>query len=402
MWRARCNRMTRAGALVAALASAAPIVMLQASDARAAGSDETLAAGLNKFEEGRKAFEAGQFEEALIDFKASLELLPSPNTRLYMGRCYRALGKTASAFTALKFAASEAQDRLTTSNEKRYAATRDVANQEAADLEAHVPRLTVAVPANPPAGFSVKVGGKELPQAAWGAATETDPGEVVVEATGPRLLPFKKSVTLKDGSRERVDVALNHMPTATLAVRLKSLPSGLSLTIDGKPVDVGGVDAPRDLDVGVHEIVVNAPGYFTFKWSHSLSDAEAETVEVDLKPNVLAGRGGSSGTPKWIFFSVAGAALVAGGVGAGIAVSAQNQQNQQLKLDPFQRDSAIKSSIQSQALWTDIVFTGSGLLAAGAVVLAFTTHWKSDEAPAVAVAPWIGPGAGGIGANGRF
>ena len=64
-----------------------------------------LAAGLKKFDAGRRAFEEGKFEEALIAFQASHELLASPNTRLYMGRCSRALGKVGSAYTALHSAA---------------------------------------------------------------------------------------------------------------------------------------------------------------------------------------------------------------------------------------------------------------------------------------------------------
>jgi tetratricopeptide (TPR) repeat protein len=85
---------------------------------------------MNKFDAGRTAFEAGQFEEALIAFQASNNLNPSPNSKLYIARCYRALRKVASAYTTYRMAAREAQDRLTASGEKRYAATRDSANSE--------------------------------------------------------------------------------------------------------------------------------------------------------------------------------------------------------------------------------------------------------------------------------
>jgi len=244
------GRHFRGVACAALVALSAGAFVTTPSPAMAAGREETLAAALQKFDAGRKAFEAGQFEEALTAFQTSLELLPSPNTRLYIGRCYRALGRVASAQTALKMAAREAADRLSASGEKRYGATADTANQEAAELEPKVPRLTVVLPATPPVGTVVKVDGKDLPSAAWSVASETDPGDVVVEVTGPRLVPFKVTVKLAPGAKERVEVPLTRVPTATLAVKLKNLPSGVALALDGHPVDVASVEAPRDLDVG--------------------------------------------------------------------------------------------------------------------------------------------------------
>jgi hypothetical protein len=387
--------------LAAGVASSTAVVV----PAFAAGSDESLAAGLKRFDDGRKAYEAGQFEEALIAFKTSLELLPSPNTRLYVGRCYRALGKTAAAHTALKLAAREAQDRQNASGEKRYAATRDTATQEAAELEARVPSLTVVVPASPPLGFVVKMDGIDLPRAAWGVATETDPGEVVIEAAGPRLVPFKQTVSLKEGAHERLEVAMTRVPTAVFSVQLKSLPAGLTIALDGQPVDVLAAQTPREVDVGPHRLEASAPGYLPFKWSRSLADAETQVVEVALAPGMAAGgAAGPGGTPRWLFFTAAGMAIVSAGVATGIALHAQDQQNQQLSLDPFARDPNVKSSVQTQAVWTDVLFTASGLFGAGAVALAFTTRWKDEEkpAPTASVMPSIGPGAGGIVLHGTF
>jgi hypothetical protein len=384
-----------------ALVVAALPAATAASPALADTSDEQLAAGLARFDEGRKAFEAGQFEEALNAFQASLALLKSPNTRLYIGRCYRALGRTASALTALKLAALEAQDRLTASGEKRYSATRDAASQEAAALDPDVPRLRVVVPDHPPPGFVVKVGGRELSSAAWGVDTETDPGDVVVEATGPRLVPFKTKITLAKAARQRVDVPLSRIPTATLSVKLMSLPAGLRLALDGQPLPVSGADAPREVDVGVHDMVANAPGYLPFKWTQSLRDTESEVVVVALTPAPLTGKGAVR-TPPWVFFTVAGAALASLGVGAGIAVNATNQQDQQLALNPYARDPGVKSSIQAEAAATDVLFVAGGVLGAGGVALAFLTRWKKTEGQAFAVAPWIGPTGGGIGAHGAF
>jgi hypothetical protein len=392
----------RAFGVAVIMGSAAAFAVAMPYRAEAAEGDDTLSAGLSKFDEGRKAFEAGQFEEALNAFNASLKLLPSPNTRLYIGRCYRALGKTASAYTELKLAAHEAQDRLTASGEKRYGVTRDTANDEAAELETKVPRLVVAVPSNPPSGLALTINGKKLPEAAWGVAAETDPGTVVVEASGPRLVPFKKTVTLAEGAQERVDVTLTRVPTAIMAVKLKAMPAGLTLTLDGQPLDLASAAQPRELDVGSHALVATAPGFVTFRWGKALADEEKASVDVVLKPDPLARGGGSAGTPKWIFFTLAASSVVALGIASGIAVHANDENNQQLALAQGDRTLEVQNSIKSQATAANFLFVGGGVLGVGALVLAFTTHWKSETSAGIAFAPWIAPEGGGIGARGAF
>lgn len=65
---------------------------------RAAGNDESLAAGLEQFDQGRRAYEAGQLEQALLAFQGSYELFASPNTRYYIGRCAPAATPHATTF----------------------------------------------------------------------------------------------------------------------------------------------------------------------------------------------------------------------------------------------------------------------------------------------------------------
>jgi len=363
-----------------------------------------MTAAMNKFDAGRKAFEAGQFEEALIAFQESSALSSSPNSKLYIARCYRALGKVASAYTTYRMAARESQDRLTATGEKRYGATRDVASSEAAELESKVPRLTIAVPAGVPEGFVVKVNGEPVTKAGWGIAVETDPGDITVEAAGPRVVPFRKVTKLVEGAQVRVDVEVKLLPTATVAVKLLTLPSGLALTLDNQPIDVGGASTAHQVEVGHHTLIATAPGYVPFKWTKDLVDTEAAIVEVTLVPDLTNVRG-PTGTPKWLFFTVAGAAVVSLGAGAGIAAHATNQQSQQTALDNFARDPSVQSSIKTQATINDVLFIGGGVLGAGAVVLAFTTRWKTADTPAqgIAVTPWIvGSAGGGVGVHGAF
>ena len=108
------------------------------------------------------------------------------------------------------------------------------------------------------------------------------------------------------------------------------------------------------------------------------------------------------GTPKWLFFGVAGGAVAAVGVASGFALHANDLNNQQLAMNAYLRDPDVKSSIQSQSTVANVLFAGGGVLGLGAVVLAFTTHWKGEGDSTVSLAPWTAPGGGGVGARGSF
>src|ERR1019366_10376807 len=88
--------VVRAPLLALALTMSGGAGATVASSARPEATDPSLAAALKRFESGRKAFDAGRYDEALGEFQASLELLSSPNNRMYIGRCYRGLGPSSS------------------------------------------------------------------------------------------------------------------------------------------------------------------------------------------------------------------------------------------------------------------------------------------------------------------
>lgn len=393
----------RAGAYVLGFAGGVLATTLSEGHLSAAPPPTSTAAALGRFEVGKNAFEGGKFEEALLAFQASQSLMPSPNSRLYIGRCYRALGKVASAYTNLRLASREAQDRLTATGEKRYSATRDAAASEAAEIEPKVPRLNLAIPSDAPESFAVKVDSADLPKAAWGTATEIDPGDHTIEATGPRLKPFAKSFELKEGEQLRIAVELRRLPTAALLLRFATRPAGLAIELDGKPIDV--VDARRETDVGEHTIVVHAPGYQDFIWKKSLVDRDEVAVGVTLAPDFEATR--AKGPPKWLFFGVTGLTVASVAVGTALAVKASGTAHDEKARDPLLRDPALRDQVKSTSTVANAFFIASAALGVGAGTLFFLTDWKGSEnaepkGAKTTWAPWIGPGGAGLAARGAF
>jgi hypothetical protein len=371
--------------------------------AQAAGGDEATAAALQKFDAGRQAFEKGAFEEALLAFQASYALLPSPNSRLFAARCYRALGKVAKAYTTFRLASREAQDRLTATGEKRYSATRDAASSEAAELEPKVPRLTLVVPGGVPDGYSIRENGEEVPKAAWGVAVETDAGTITITATGPRLVPFTKELTLAAGAQERVDVDVKKLPTAVITLALKTRPAGASISLDGTAIDPGDAEKPREVDVGEHVVAVDVPGYVPFQWKQTLADGDRAAVDVTMKVETQRGAG-AKGTPKWLFVATTVGAVGALGAATAIALDAQSKSNAQQALQPVARDPAVKSTVGSLSTVANVLFVTGGVFGVGAGVLVFTTKRHSDAPPTehATLAPWVTQGSGGLALTGRF
>lgn len=164
---------------------ATTLLMALASAHVARADSTTEAAALKQFEAGRAAFDQQDYAAALTAFTASLQGLPSPNTRLYIARCQRALGRTASAYTSYRLAAREATDRLNATGEKRYAATKEAAAAEAAEIEKSVPHLEIRLPADAPPTTIVKLDDVELAHATLGSL-DVDPGPHVVVASAPR------------------------------------------------------------------------------------------------------------------------------------------------------------------------------------------------------------------------
>lgn len=371
--------------------------------ASAAGAASETAA-LKHFEDGKQHYDAGEFELALVSFQASLALLPSPNSRLYIGRCYRALGKPASAYTSLRRAMREAQDRLEVTGEKRYKATHDAAAAEANELEPKVPRLTLRVPAEPPPDFKLTLDGIDVPKEAWGTAVETDPGTHTVEASAARHQPLSQSFELALGAQKTFEVRLVRIPTAALSLAFPSRPSGISVRVDGVAVDPISVDREREVDVGKHAIVVQAPGYDDFKWQGELADHEAKKVEVRLVPTAFPATR-AAGTPKWVTLGVGAAGVVSLGVASVFAFQARSASNAEQAKDPLERDPAEQDRIRSTSTRANVLFVTGGVLVVGAGVLAFVTKWRDDEAPkrsATAVLPWAGPTGAGVAVSGAF
>jgi hypothetical protein len=166
------------------------------------------------YQSGRDRFRTGEFSAAVDDFRRSLDLVDSPNTRMYLGRALLRLGRLPESYATLDRAASDADRR--SSAEPRYAATRDSARAEADDIRRAIALVTVHV-SSLPEGATLRVGGTEVPRTAVGFPLPFMPGEVIVEFDAPGFAPTREIVILLAGGDATVDLHPRAAPAALQA-----------------------------------------------------------------------------------------------------------------------------------------------------------------------------------------
>jgi hypothetical protein len=132
------------------------------------------------------------------------------NVRYRIATCLDALGRRAEAF-----ASYEAAARLG-AGETASAETVRAATARSAQLEGVVPQLTLVLSQPPRSGLEVRIDDAPVDPRTLGVPVRLDVGHHTVAATAPGATPFHVSLTLAEGGRVSVNVALD-AETAALA-----------------------------------------------------------------------------------------------------------------------------------------------------------------------------------------
>jgi hypothetical protein len=197
-----------------------------------------VAAAQQRFDRGYELFERNDYATAITEFRASIELVPSPNTRLYIGLCLLRMGALAEAYAELQRTFTEARDRALA--DPRYANARNIAERELTALRPRLGRLVLRAD-GAPSGASYRVASTEVLPAMLGLPLYFDPGEVTVTAEAPGYVPFRRTVRLLPDTTTEVEVTWEHAAPAGT--------STLAPTTASPPPDVVRIEAPRPLPV---------------------------------------------------------------------------------------------------------------------------------------------------------
>jgi hypothetical protein len=178
-------------------------LFLAAQGALAGDVQSDQRAGAQKtYEAGTKLYDSRHFEEALAAFRASYQIVASPNSHLMMARCIRDLGRNAEAYREYEAVAAEAS-----SKGDKYKSTAAAAIEERDELRPKVALLTIRLPDAPPE-FTVKVGPGTVAKGEIGTALAFDAGPTVVIAEAPDGATARAEVTLTAGATSEVELRL--------------------------------------------------------------------------------------------------------------------------------------------------------------------------------------------------
>jgi hypothetical protein len=179
-------------------------VVLTASVARAEPSNAVAAESL--FNDAQKLFGQGKTAEACELFAKSQKLDPGVGTLMNLGRCYKELGRTASAWLAYREAEQLA-------HKKQDARRAEVAHSEAEKLEGSLAKLQIDVEAPAP-GIVVSWNGVAVDPASFGAPIPVDPGNETLTAQAPKYKPWTATIDVAAGTTKTIRVpALEPEPT---------------------------------------------------------------------------------------------------------------------------------------------------------------------------------------------
>jgi len=150
-----------------------------------------------EFERGKEAMAHKNYDYAIAAFRASYEIVASPNTRFEIGKCLRATGDLVQAYAELGRASVEALELREADN--RYDRTNEAATAIRRTLQGRLAFISLRID-NPVAGTRVKVGDEEIVPAGWADAVPVHPGHADVIIETPGREPVHHGVELIEGS----------------------------------------------------------------------------------------------------------------------------------------------------------------------------------------------------------
>jgi len=200
-----------------------------------AGSD--VAAAVELFRQGRAAFEARDFPTARARLLESAKLNPRVGTFVSLAECEEALGLLASARAHWQ----QAAELATAQGDGRA----DFARQHLASIDPRVPRMTLLLPGDAPAGTTIRVDDVELGAASVGLAIPMEVGTHVLVVLAPGFEPARQEVDLEEAQNQQVALNLGRpVPVAPPVPVQVQPPAPETPSLSASPTSDAG--PPRD------------------------------------------------------------------------------------------------------------------------------------------------------------
>ena len=151
-----------------------------------------------KYAEAKKAYEGGRVAHALVGFRASYDVVASPNTKLMVAKALDGLGLFAKAYGEARAATLQAESAA---DPAKYADAAAAARALMIVLRPQIGLVKVVV--SVPDATKLSVGGADVAREDWAMAVPVGSGDVKVALTTPAGVKIK-TVTLAIGDEASV------------------------------------------------------------------------------------------------------------------------------------------------------------------------------------------------------
>jgi len=154
---------------------------------------------------GAEAFDKQDFATALDHFQRAESLYKVPSISVMLARCLARVGLVVEAVDKYEETLRVPLDAGAPEAFQRAVAD---ATTEVESARARVARLELRLPAGAPPGSEVTLDGRPVPPALLGVPKPVNPGRHRVSARAPGRAPYAAEVTLPEGGRQTVEIAL--------------------------------------------------------------------------------------------------------------------------------------------------------------------------------------------------
>jgi hypothetical protein len=169
----------------------------------AAATPEQKQAASDAYKTAAAAMKAGQHEEALTGFRASYDIVASPNSLFMVVRVFQAMGRHIDAYNEALLVIAAADEAAKV--EAKYEKTSAAARLKLTELKESIGVVTVNVTAPP--GAVLTVNGQPIEPARWGSEIPVAPGPLTVVLRPAAGGEETKDLSVVAGGVLTVDIA---------------------------------------------------------------------------------------------------------------------------------------------------------------------------------------------------
>jgi hypothetical protein len=276
---------------------------------------EQLSAAEKTFRVADDLFDKKRFGEALTAYRASYDIVASPNSRLMVARSLRELGRLGEAYRELEGAVAEAQ--ALAAEDKKYENTERAAQEELEALKKRVAFVVIELP-DPPEGTQLVVAGKPVALEAIQQPLVLAPGSVTIKASAPGRPPLERRLDLAAGSSTDVRLDLNAPAEAPAAEPLPtpSEPAPQSDTKTPAPSDGFPMKTAAYIAGGVGVL-----GFAAFGIFGSMNNSKFDSLDSDCNDGRCPEARQSDIDAGRRYQTFANVGLVVGVVGVGTGIT---------------------------------------------------------------------------------